>query len=62
LEQICQYEDNKDIPTEIVQHYKKVSRALIDYERAYYPLPGRVSTLIPWKTTVEVESLETVFA
>jgi predicted RNA-binding protein len=60
LEQICLYEDDNDIPAEIVNRYKKVSRALIDYERAYHPLPGRVSTIIQRKTTVEFECLETV--
>ena len=60
LEQICQYEDDNDIPAEIVQQYKKVSRALIDYEQAYYPLPGRVSTIIQRKPTVKYKSLETV--
>jgi len=52
LEQICQYEDDNDIPVEIVQQYKKISRALIDYERAYHPLPGKVSTIIKQKTAI----------
>ena len=60
LEQICQYEDDSDIPTEIVQRYKKISRALIDYERAYHPLPGRVSTIKQRKATVEFEVFEAV--
>ena len=55
LEQICQYEVDSDIPIEIVQQYKKISHALIDYERAYHPLPGRVSTIIQRKTTAKVE-------
>ena len=52
LEQICQYENDSDIPANIVQQYKIISRALIDYERAYHPLPGRVSTLSQRKTDV----------
>ena len=60
LEQICQYEDDGEIPTEIVQRYRKISRAMIDYERAYHPLPGRVSAITQRKTTVEFESLEAV--
>ena len=57
LEQICQYENDIDIPTEIVQQYKKISRELIDYERAYHPLPGRVSTIIQRTAIVENETL-----
>ena len=53
LEQICQYEDDNDIPIEIVRRYKNVSRALIDYERAYHPLPGRISTIIQRKTAAK---------
>jgi len=60
LEQICLYDDDNDIPTEIVQQYKRISRALIDYERAYHPLPGRVSTIKQRKTTVEFDILEAV--
>jgi len=60
LDQICHYEDDTDIPVEIVQQYKKVSRALIDYERAYHPLPGRISTIIQRKKTVKFENLEAV--
>ena len=60
LQQICQYEDDRDIPADVVQQYRKISRALIDYERAYHPLPGRVSTIVQRKTTVKFESLETV--
>ena len=58
LEQICQYEIDSDIPTEIVRQYKKISRALIDYERAYHPLPGRISTIIQRKTATKLESFE----
>ena len=46
LEIICQYEDENDIPKDVREEYRKVSRALIDYEEAYHPLPGCVSTLI----------------
>ena len=53
LEQICQYEDDTDIPKELLLQYKKISRSLIDYERAYHPLPGRVSTIIQQKTSVK---------
>ena len=60
LEQICQYEDDSEIPTEIVQQYKRVSRAMIDYERAYHPLPGKVSTITQQKKTVKFEILEAV--
>jgi hypothetical protein len=56
LEQICQYEFDSDIPTEIVCQYKKISHALIDYERAYHPLPGRTSTIIQRKATTKFES------
>jgi len=46
LNQICQYEDESDVPNEIISEYKKVSNAIIEYESAYHPLPGRVSTVI----------------
>jgi len=57
---ICQYEDDKDIPVEIVLQYKKISCALIDYERAYHPLPGRLSTLRRQKIVPKFEILEMV--
>jgi len=60
LEQICLYEVDSDIPIEIVRQYKKISHALIDYERAYHPLPGRISTIIHRKTAAEVERFEMV--
>ena len=60
LEQICQYEIDSDIPTEIVQQYRKISRALIDYERVYHPLPRRVSTTIQRKTPAKIECFEVV--
>jgi len=60
LEQICQYEVDSDIPIEIVQQYKKISRALIDYEHAYHPLPGRESTITQRKTVAKLESFEMV--
>ena len=46
LNQICQYEDESEIPYEIVNEYKQISDAIIEYEAAYHPLPGRVSTII----------------
>jgi len=46
LKQICQYENERDIPSEIINEYKQVSGAIIEYEAAYHPLPGRVSTVI----------------
>jgi len=58
LEQICQYEDDSDIPTDVVKQYKKISRALIDYERVFHPLPGRVSTIVRRKTTAKFEIFE----
>jgi len=60
LEQICQYEVDGDIPPEVVRQYRKISRALIDYEHAYHPLPGRISTIIPRKTVIKFECLEMV--
>jgi HTH-type transcriptional regulator/antitoxin HigA len=46
LKQICQYEDEHDVPNEIIYEYKKISDAIIEYESAYHPLPGKVSTII----------------
>ena len=46
LKQICLYEDEREIPFEIVNEYKSLSDAIIEYEAAYHPLPGRVSTII----------------
>lgn len=46
LKQICQYEDESKIPCEIIDEYKQISDAIIEYESAYHPLPGKVSTLI----------------
>jgi len=60
LEQICQYEIDSDIPSEIVRQYKKVSHALIDYERAYHPLPGRISTIDKRKKVAKLKSFEEV--
>ena len=58
LEQICQYVVDSDIPTEIVEQYKKISRKLIDYERAFHPLPGRISTISQRKSTIKFGRLE----
>jgi antitoxin component HigA of HigAB toxin-antitoxin module len=46
LKQICQYEDESQVPSEIINEYKLISSAIIEYEAAYHPLPGRVSTII----------------
>lgn len=46
LKQICQYEDESKIPDEIINEYEQISDAIIEYEAAYHPLPGRVSTVI----------------
>jgi len=46
LKKICQYEDERDVPTEVINEYKDISNAIIEYESAYHPLPGRVSTII----------------
>ena len=46
LNQICQFEDETEIPKELRNQYIEVSDALIEYEKAYHPLPGYVSTLI----------------
>jgi len=46
LKQICQYEDEINIPSNIINEYKRISDAIIEYESAYHPLPGRVSTII----------------
>ena len=46
LNQICQFEDENEIPKELREQYVEVSNALIQYENAYHPLPGHVSSLI----------------
>ena len=46
LKQICQYEDESKVPNEVINEYKQISNAIIEYEAAYHPLPGRVSTII----------------
>jgi len=60
LKQICKYEVDSEIPLEIVRQYEKISRLLIDYERAYHPLPGRVSSIIQRKTATKFKSFEMV--
>ncbi len=52
LKIICQYEDDNDIPEDIRKQYKEVFDALVAYEKAYHPLPWKVSTLV----TDEVKS------
>jgi HTH-type transcriptional regulator/antitoxin HigA len=46
LKQICQYEDENKVPIEIINEYEQISHVIIEYEAAYHPLPGRVSTVI----------------
>jgi len=46
LKQICQYEDERDVPSNVINEYRQVSDAIIEYEAAYHPLPGRGSTVI----------------
>jgi antitoxin component HigA of HigAB toxin-antitoxin module len=46
LEIICQYENESDVPTDVMKEFRKINQALIDYEKAYHPLPWEVSTLI----------------
>lgn len=46
LKQICQYEDEREIPSKAIDEYKRISDAMIEYESAYHPLPGKVSTII----------------
>jgi len=60
LEKICQYEDDLEIPAEIVQQYKIISRALIDYERAYHPLPGKKRTIVSRENYKKLETCEMV--
>ena len=50
LKQICQYEVEADIPIGVINEYKQVSNAIIEYEAAYHPLPGRVNTIINTRT------------
>lgn len=46
LKQICQYEDERDVPNKVINEYKHISEAIIEYEAAYHPLPGKISTII----------------
>ena len=55
LDQICQFEDEDEIPKELREQYMEVSNALIEYEKAYHPLPGHISTLIT--NAIECEKL-----
>ena len=34
------------VPSDIIHEYKQISDAIIEYEAAYHPLPGRVSAII----------------
>jgi HTH-type transcriptional regulator/antitoxin HigA len=51
LKQICQYEDERDVPHDIIHAYKKISNAIIEYEAAFHPLPGKISTILVEKKT-----------
>jgi antitoxin component HigA of HigAB toxin-antitoxin module len=46
LKQICQFDNECDIPDDIIMEYKQISDAIIEYESAHHPLPGKISTLI----------------
>ena len=43
LRQICQYDNESEIPNEIIDEYKQISLAIIEYESAYFPFPGKVT-------------------
>ena len=45
LKQICQYEDESKIPSEIISEYTQISDAIIEYEAIHHPFPWKVSTL-----------------
>jgi len=45
LRQVCQYEDESNIPSIILEEYKAISDAIIEYESVYHPLPKKISTL-----------------
>jgi hypothetical protein len=55
LEKICKYEDDNEIPVEVVRQYKSISRKMIEYEHAYHPLPGRFSTIAQRKSSIKFE-------
>jgi len=46
LKEICLHEDENEVPNGIINEYKQISEAIIEYEAAYHPLPGKVSTII----------------
>lgn len=46
LPQITRYENEGDIPTEDLERFNHLSNAIHEWEAAYHPLPGKVSTLI----------------
>ena len=55
LKVICQYEDDDQIPSEVREKYGKLAHACIDYEEAYHPLPGRVSTLVTTEIRTQMQ-------
>jgi len=46
LKQICQYENECEIPNDVINEYRQISAAIMEYESAHHPLPGRISTII----------------
>lgn len=52
---ICHIENDDDIPQEIKDEFHKISRLMIDYEKAYHPLPWRVSTLITDEIKIQMQ-------
>ena len=54
-EQICEIENDEDIPKDLLKKYSELSNILIDYEEAYHPLPGCVSTLITDEIKTQME-------
>ena len=62
MNQICKFENESDIPKDILDKYVELSDILIDYENAYHPLPWKVSTLITdqIKTQMEKKQLKQV--
>ncbi|MCL2028032.1 MAG: helix-turn-helix domain-containing protein [Bacteroidales bacterium] len=61
-DQICKFENENDIPKDLLKKYSELSDILIDYENAYHPLPWKVSTLITdeIKTQMEKKQLKQV--
>ena len=53
-DQICEIENDKDIPKDLLARYSKLSDILIAYEEAYHPLPWKVSTLVTDEIKVQM--------